>query len=206
MVKDTLKNRMLGQARRIQFIADWLDDQTATQQARKLRESYAPLVAKAENDKEWSERDRLLSEWAFDSDAVLDPVYERKGERLSAKARRHGISVPPPPRNQDAESADWRLSRVHGFWLPSAQLEQQLRREIRIEQRASYDEFRKWATLSFAVAGFLLAFYSVRAAKQPDPCPRNYYRSDSGECIFALQKAPQLSKPSPARESARARP
>jgi hypothetical protein len=205
-VKDTLKNGVSRRVRRIQFMADWIDDQAATWQARKLRERYAPLVAKAETDKDWNERDRLLSEWGYESDSVLDPVYARKGERLAAKARRCGISVPSQPRTQDERDEDWRLSRVYGCWLPSAQLDQKLRREINIEQRASYNEFRKWATLSFAIAGFLLAFYSLRVAKQSEPCPRNYYRSDSGECIFALQKPAQPPKPSAFRESARVRP
>ena len=135
----------------------------------------------------------------------MDRVYERKGERLSAKARKYGITVPSKPRNNE-DNEDWRLSRAYGFWLPSAQLEQQLRREIKIEQKASYDEFRKWATLSFAVTAFLLAFYSVKSSKQPDPCPRNYFRSDSGECTFALQQVQVPVKPSPARELARGRP
>jgi len=205
-LKDALKNGLLKEVRRLRLVSDWIDDHAATGQAHKLRESYAPLVAKAEKAEDWGERDRLLSEWRFESDSVLDPVYQRKGERLTARARRHGIIVPSQPRSPDEQSEDWCLSRVYGFWLPSAQLEQKLRREIKIEQRVNYDEFRKWATLSFAVAGFLLAFYAVRATKRPDPCARNYYRSDSGECIFALQKSPQPSKPSPVRESARARP
>jgi hypothetical protein len=60
----------------------------------------------------------------------------------------------------------------------------------------------------------VLAFYSVKAAKQRDPCPRNFYRSDSGECVFALsgQREKRVSpvqanpntvtadKPSPARQ------
>jgi len=205
-LKDTLKNGLRKQVRRSQFVADWIDDREATRRAANLRDRYAPLVAKAENDKDWNEREKVLSDWAFDSDSVLDPVYARKGERLTAKARKYGITVPPQPRNTDEQSEDWRLSRVYGFWLSTAQLEQKLRNEIKIEQRSSHDEFRKWATLSFAIAGFLLAFYSLRTRKQPDPCQRNYYRSDSGECVFAMQKSPQTSKPSPARESARVRP
>jgi hypothetical protein len=212
MVKDTLKNGLLRQLRRIQFIADRLDDRAATRQARELRENYAPLVAKAEKDKDWDARDGLLSQWSSESDLLLDPVYERKGERLTAKARKYGITVPRKP-SSDEETEDWRLSRACGFWLPSAQLEQKLRYEIKIEQRSNRDEFRKWATLLFAIVGSVLAFVSVTTKyKQPDPCPRNYYRSDSGDCVFAQQREKKVSpiqanpspvtadKPSPARQ------
>lgn len=207
ILTNTLKTGLFDKARRIRLVADWLEDQEATRQVRKLQEKYAPLVAQAEKEQDWNTQQSLLSEWDFDSDAVLDPVYGRKGERLAAKALRYGITVPPKPRNSDERNDDWRLSRVHGFWLPRAVLVQRLQREIRVEQRTSYDEFRKWATLAFAVAGFLLAFYSVRTAKQPDPCQRNYYRSDSGDCVLVTQKtSPPLSKPSPGKEVARARP
>jgi hypothetical protein len=204
-LKDAVKAGLLKRARRIQAVADALDDRAATRQVHELREKYGPLVAKAEQDQDWNEQQKLLSEWEFDSDSVLDPVYERKGERLSAEARKYGITVSPKPRNNDERSDDWRLSRIYGFWMPSVPLEQRLRSEIRSERRASYDEFRKWATLSFAVAGFLLAFYSVRVAKQPDPCARNYYRNDSGQCVFALDKIAQPAKPSPSKEIARAK-
>ncbi len=53
MVKDALKKGFLKQVRRIQYVADWLDDHAATRQARTLQETYAPLVAKAEKDKDW---------------------------------------------------------------------------------------------------------------------------------------------------------
>jgi hypothetical protein len=212
VVKDTLKNRLLGQARRMQFVADWLDDQAATRQVRELREKYAPLVATAEQDKDWDERERLLSEWGHESDVVLHPVYQRHAERLTAKARKYGITVPRQPSANSEESSDWYASKIYGFWLPSSELEQRLRREVRDEGRASYDEFRKWATLVFAVVGSVLAFVSVTTKyKQPDPCPTNYYRSDSGECLSGLQQAekkvsalqvssaPRIAKPSPAR-------
>jgi hypothetical protein len=202
--KKTLRNGLL-KVRRSHLLGDWIDDRTATRQIQELQEKYAPLVTKAEKHKDWDERERILTDWAFESDSVLHPLYARKAERLSAKARKYGITVPPQPRNND-ENEDWHLSHVYGFWLPSVQLEQRLRNEIKSERSASYDEFRKWATLAFAVAGFLLAFYAVRAAKQPDPCSRNYYRSDSGECVFALKQVPQVSKPSPVREPARPRP
>jgi hypothetical protein len=69
--------------------------------------------------------------------------------------------------------------------------------EIRAIQRENNDERRKWATLIFAIVGTVLAAVSVRSKqKQPDPCPRNHYRTDSGECVFALQKA-QTPQPQP---------
>src|SRR5262249_27637084 len=117
--KDRLKAGFLKQVRRIQAVADALDDHAATRQVDKLRQKYAPLVAKAEQDQDWNKQQELLSEWNFDSDSVLDPVYERKGERLGAKARKYGITVPPKPRDNDERSDDWRLSRIFGFWMPS---------------------------------------------------------------------------------------
>jgi hypothetical protein len=66
--------------------------------------------------------------------------------------------------------------------------ERKLRLEIQERRRENNDEFRKWATLFFAVIGAILASISVLSKqRQPDPCPRNYYRSDSGLCVFALQ-------------------
>ena len=80
---------------------------------------------------------------------ALHPVYERQAERLTAKARKYGITVPQQPTRYDEDSDDWYLSHVFGFWLPSRELEQRLRREIRDERRASYEEFLKRATLLF---------------------------------------------------------
>ncbi len=204
----------LKQLRRIRLVADWLDDRQATLDIHKLRERYAPLVAEAEKQKDWNERNKLLEEQHFDSNLILHPVYARKGERLTEKARRYGITVPSEPSSNADDSEDWYLSNVYGFWFPSPQLTQRLQREIRDEERASYDEFRKWATLVFAIVGSLLAFISVRTKqKQPDPCPRNYYRNDSGECVSALsgrpekkaipdqRTSPPLEKPTPARKS-----
>jgi hypothetical protein len=204
------------QLRRIRLAADWLDDRQATRDIRRLREKYAPLVAEAEKQKNRNERDRLLAEQSLESTFILHPVYARKGERLTEKARRYGIIVPSEPGNYTDDSEDWYLSSVYGFWFPSPQLTQRLQRETRDAQRASYDEFRKWATLAFAIAGSLLAFISVRTRqKQPDPCPQYYYRDDFGECVFALSARPAKKgipdqrtptstppeKPTPARKS-----
>jgi hypothetical protein len=163
----------LKQIRRVTAVADWLDDNKANRDIHELREKYEPQVTEAEKTKNRDERERLMSEWGFERDLVLHPVHARKAERLAAKARRYGITLPPQPTSyEEDESEDWWLSNVAG-WLPSSELEQRLRREIRDEERASYDEFRKWATLIFAIVGSLLVFISIRTKeKQPDPCPR----------------------------------
>jgi hypothetical protein len=183
--------------RQIRWVADWMDDRKAEQGDRKLRQFYAAKVAEAEKTKDWKKRDEILSEWQFESQLVLDPVYGRKAERLTAKARRYGITVPSKPASYDGQDDDWYPSNVTGEWLLTKTTEERLRREVKAERRASYEEFRKWATLVFAIAGFTLAFYSIRTKnKQPDPCPRNYYRSDLGQCVFALEKTappPQFS-------------
>ena len=188
----------------ISAISDRLDDWKANRQVRSYRKFYAPKIAEAEKAKNWVERDSLLGEWQLESDLILDPVYARKADRLTAKARNYGITVPRKPLRYDEESDDWELSNVTGDWLLTRGLEERLRRDIKVERRASYDEFRKWTTLIFALLGFALGFYSLRIRqKQPDPCPRNYYRSDSGDCVFVLQAptktAPAVSKNVPSQ-------
>jgi hypothetical protein len=71
--------------RKVQRIADWLDDLQATRDNRRLNERYSLLVSEAEKKKDVSERDCLVQEWELESDFVLHPVYQRRGERLTAK-------------------------------------------------------------------------------------------------------------------------
>src|SRR6266849_2038929 len=103
------------QLRRIRLVADWLDDRQATRDIRRLRGRYAPLVAEDEKQKNWDERDRLLAEQSLESTFILHPVYARKGERLTEKARRYGITVPSEPSNYTDDSEDWYLSSAYGF-------------------------------------------------------------------------------------------
>jgi hypothetical protein len=177
--------------RKVVCLSDWLDNRAARVKSRQLRAKFAPLVAAAEQNKNWNERDRLLSDWGTESDFVNHPIYARSAERLLANARKYGITVPRQPTSYDEESDTWYASNATGFWLLTNDAERRLRREIRDERRASYDEIRKWATLIFALAGFTLGLISLLwKQKQPDPCQRNYYRNDRGECVFAPQATP----------------
>ena len=62
-VNDTLTSGVLKQVRRVRFISDWIDDHAATRQAHKLRETYAPLVAKAEKAEDWGETSGTGHAW-----------------------------------------------------------------------------------------------------------------------------------------------
>ncbi len=83
------------------------------------------------------------------------------------------------------------------------QWQEHLKREIRDEKRQNEDEYRKRATLVLSFAAFFLALVSlIMKGKQPDPCPKNYYRNDQAECVFALQQ----KRTSPPQQSAIATP
>ena len=172
-------------------LANWLDDKKAIRESRKLRRKYEPLIADATKRKNANERERLLSEWFTQQDLWMHPVYARKADRLTAKARTLGITVANPVQPVgEADDPNWEMSLTTGDMMLTDEYEQKLRLEIRAIQREDNDERRKWATLIFAIVGTALAAVSVRSKqKQPDPCPRNYYRTDAGECVFALQKA-----------------
>lgn len=173
------------------IVRNWLADRKATRTVHDINEKYSARVTDAENAGDREAYDLALHEWQVDADFVLHPIYARKAEKITAEARKFGITVPPKPRHGGEESDDWYLSRETGDWLLAQELEQRLRREIKIERRASYDEFRKWTTLIFALLGFALGFYSLRIKQnQPDPCPKNYYRDDAGRCVFALHTSP----------------
>ncbi len=207
----SLKDRLLLQVRRIQFIADWLDFRWARQESRKLDEEYKTKLDEAKKSGDREKYDELQFHWSGESDQVWHPVFARQSEQLTAQARKYGVKVPFLPQTYNC-TEDWTLSQLTGEWFLSNETKQQLTLAIRTEKRQRDDEFRKWATTIFAGLAFVLGVLAlVVKAKQPDPCPKNYYRSDSGECLFALQKpstpqqrqpnllnAPPPNKPSPA--------
>ena len=195
----TLKDRLLLQVRRIQFIADWLDFRWARQESRKLNEEYKTKVDEAKKRGDHEKYDELQFHWSGESDQVWHPVFARQSEKLTAKARKFGVKVPSLPQTYNC-TEDWTLSQFTGEWFLSNETEQRLKLAIRTEKRQRDDELRKWATAIFAGLAFVLGVLAlVVKAKQPDPCPKNYYRSDSGECLFALQKpsTPQQRQPTP---------
>jgi len=134
--------------------------------------------------------DDIQRDYQRESDFIWHPIYARDSDKLVALAHKYQVRVPAlPNRFTDDDNKDWDISNVTGDVFLTDEAEDRLKREIRIEKRQNYDEVRKWAAVIISLAAFYLALTAFRAKqKQPDPCPRNYYRSDSGECLFALQK------------------
>ena len=87
--------------------------------------------------------DRLLHGWSSRADEWLDPVYARKSEKLTSKVRKYGIAVSSHPSHYADHSDDWYISTVSAQWILREQTASKLRREVRDEVRADYDEFRK---------------------------------------------------------------
>ena len=130
--------------------------------------------------------------YAKDYEDIWDPIYVRQSNKLVSQARRYGVRVSRQPNDYADDSEDWEFSQSAIDWYLKSEAIDRLNREIRIERRQSFDEFRKWAAVGFAFLAFLLGVISLwKKDKQPDPCPKNYYRSDAGECIFGLKKTPQ---------------
>lgn len=165
------------------MIVNWLNNRKVRRKLVSLKKKYVPLIREAEKAENLQQQAELAAQWAVEHESLLDPIYARNSAALISKALKYGIQVP----RQEQGSKHYRRSGITGEFILRQLAQRRLRREVRNEERARNDEIRKWATATFALLGFVLALVSLLAkAKQPDPCPRNYYRSDAGACVFAL--------------------
>jgi hypothetical protein len=165
------------------MFGQWLENWRVRRKLESLKKKYAPLIEEAERTENVHQQADLTAQWAIERESLLDPIYARSSANLISKAVKYGIPVPP----QTQDSKHYRRSGVTGDLILRWVAQRRLRREVRNEQWARNDELRKWATAMFAFLGFVLALVSLLVkAKQSDPCQRNYYRNDSGSCVFAL--------------------
>jgi hypothetical protein len=178
----------------------WLIRRGDERQLRQLKEKYYPLIEAAKAAKNAKEENSVVSDYLHGRDFILHPTYGMEAEFLERKARKLGIRVPDKQTGHDADDENWEQSNYTGDWMLTPEAERKLRNEIRQEERARADEWRKWFTLIVVVLGSIFAFMSLRAKqKQPDPCPVNYYRNDSGACVFAHPAVPAAPKAAPQR-------
>jgi hypothetical protein len=178
------------QLHRIPILGDWFINWRVQRELRRIKNKYLPLIQAAERAENVQQQAELTAEWAVERECVLDPIYVQNSSDLVSRALKYGISVPP----QEQGSRHYRKSGITGEFILRQLAQRRLRREIRNEQRAKNDEFRKWATVIFALLAFALGLVSLLVrTKQPDPCPRNYYRDDAGACIFALSPKTQAT-------------
>ena len=195
----------LKQFCKIPIVGDWLTNWRVQRELEHLKKHYLALIQQVEGDN-IQQQAELTAEWAVKRESVLDPVYARNSANLIERALKYGITVPP----QDPDSKHYRKSGVTGEFILRQATHRRLRREVRNEERARNDEFRKWATVVFALLAFGLGLASlIVKTKQPDPCPRNYYRTDAGSCVFALPpegRTPVANKSVPAEIPNRKKP
>jgi hypothetical protein len=182
---------------KIPIVRDWVVSTEDSRERRKLRENFVPLIEKARREKRELDAQNLYAEWNHYQNQIDEPNYVEASNRLVGRARRVYVPVPDKPtRYDETKNDDWWFSDTTGDWALRHPTYQRLQREVLDAQRAANDEWRKWATFLFALAGLFLGWASFRAKnKQPDPCPRNYYRDDKGACVFALTPPPQHSPP-----------
>jgi len=152
----------------------------------------------------------LHSEYFDEHDQIWGPIEAYQSDRLVERARRMEIDIPRQPTSYENDE-NWDCTTYGGRCLTDV-AKRKIKNEIKEIRRQEYEEFRKWATLLVAGASISVSLLALLwKTKAPDPCPRNYYRSDSGECVFALKSTPTPSptsqkaqplpgtKPSPAR-------
>ena len=109
-----------------EWLTTWRRARKLARDIRDLENEYRPLVEKAEREKDWKEKQRVLSEWSFESrwpESELGVVESRRLRRLAER-----WNVDSPALEQDDQTGDW--------YVPDA-LRRKMRREIIAARRES---------------------------------------------------------------------
>ncbi len=189
----------------------WSKRRSDLREIEHLNAEYAPLIEEAKaayaannSVDDLSRQYAIEGELDLKKNKIRDITYALQDDILKRKARKLGIRIPSkPPKGKDSDE-NWMV--LSGYWMLTGEAERQLRKEIREEQRAREEEWRKWVTLFLVVIGTVFAFLSYRTkVKQPDSCAVNYYRNDLGACVFGLT-SPVVSGPTPQSVSPQPKP
>jgi|SRR5579872_1576225 len=181
----------------------WLIRRDFRRNLKELDRQFDPLIANARVEKNKEILEELDGAYQSQYGDVVADLEDWQSSDLLRRARKHFVHVP-----DRAEEPDFWEQGQYSYpnWELSYKGTERLKRDVRDAQRARNDEWRKWVTLAFAVVATALSVWSlVLKTKQPDPCQRNYYRNDAGECVFALPtpkpKQAELKPASPAPKS-----
>jgi hypothetical protein len=173
---------------KVPVLNDWLMRREYVRDMKALHKRFDPLIGKARKAKDSKALNDLDSEYYGEYVCIRDPYTEWQSDQIVRKARKFWIDIAPYPAQDADDDETWQRNTTSYEWVLTHAASQRIRKDIRDEQRAANDEKRKWATLFFAIVGSALATWSLLIkTKQPDPCQRNYYRNDSGACVFAFQ-------------------
>jgi hypothetical protein len=187
----SIKDRLLKVLRHIHWIDDKLNFRDAKSESDALYiRLQNGLAAAKEKSATSTDLENIRGQFRAEQEYIWDPIYARESDKLVQRARKHHVRIPPLP-NDHVGNDDWHISYATGDYFLTDEGERRLKSDVVEVERKSYDEFRKWAGVVLAISAFVLALVSLKMkTKQPDPCPKNYYRADSGECVFAFQKTP----------------
>jgi hypothetical protein len=184
------------------FFKGWFIRQDFRRHMKELDAEYNPLIAKAKEDKDFDEVVGLQHSYSENWEDISEDLYDWEEAELRRRAHKHLVHIP----DYTEEPAFWQETKYsnppdHPDWEMSYKGKERLKRDVRDAERDANDEYRKWLTLGFALLGAVLAIWSLHIKSiQPDPCQKNYYRNDAGECVFALKPEPG-PKPEPPRFS-----
>ncbi len=184
MTRPSVQNKFIY---RVPLIGGWLLSCADARAMARLKKEFDPQFKKATKSGKPEELDSVERAWASAWEEVFHPMHAVASRRLATRARKCGIWVQPP------STSEWFWSDAAQDWILKDEVQHNLRREIRAEERSKYDEFRKWTSVLLAGAAFVLGLFSLLKKNQSDPCPRNYYRTDAGSCAFALPSKSQTS-------------
>ena len=109
-----------------EWLTTWRRARKLARDIRELGNEYRPLVEKAEREKDWDEKQRVLSEWSFESrwpESELGVLESRRLRRLAER-----WNVDSPTLEQDDQTGEW--------YVPDA-LRRKMRREIIAARRES---------------------------------------------------------------------
>jgi hypothetical protein len=191
-----VKSWIRRQLEKRRLFKGWFIERDFRRNMKKLDAEYDPLIAKAKADKDFDEVLGLQHSYSEQWEDISEPSYDWESAELRRRAHKHLVNIP----DYNEEPAFWQETKYsnppdHPDYEMSYKGKEKLKRNVRDAERAANDEYRKWATLLFALAATGLSVWSLLIKTKQDSCQKNYYRNDAGACVFALKAEKTIEVP-----------